>query len=170
MKNEQRALSAITPYEKNPRLNDDAVDAVAASIERFGFRVPLVVDEHGVIVCGHARFKATCACRALGRSSTAASIDGLTTAVTAFRAQTDKSGKPSKIQHKFLLMPLEIESVIARVHRLERHGMVLLTGPSEGATLVGLSTVESRSPSSRASPASMCSASRGERTWTTDSR
>jgi len=58
MKIEHRALSAITPYEKNPRLNDDAVDAVAESIERFGFRVPLVVDEAGVIVCGHTRFKA----------------------------------------------------------------------------------------------------------------
>jgi len=58
MKIEHRALSAITPYEKNPRLNDDAVDAVAESIERFGFRVPLVVDENGVIVCGHTRFKA----------------------------------------------------------------------------------------------------------------
>ena len=58
MKIEHRALSAITPYEKNPRLNDDAVDAVAESITRFGFRVPLVVDEAGVIVCGHTRFKA----------------------------------------------------------------------------------------------------------------
>ena len=58
MKIEQRALSAITPYEKNPRDNDAAVAAVAESIERFGFRQPIVVDEHGVIVCGHTRFKA----------------------------------------------------------------------------------------------------------------
>ncbi len=55
---ELRALSAITPYEKNPRINDAAVDAVAESITRFGFRQPIVVDEDGVIVCGHTRFKA----------------------------------------------------------------------------------------------------------------
>ena len=58
MKIETRPLGAITPYEKNPRDNDAAVEAVAASIREFGFRVPLVVDEHGVIVCGHTRFKA----------------------------------------------------------------------------------------------------------------
>ena len=55
---ELRALSAITPYDRNPRDNDAAVDAVAESIERFGFRQPIVVDEAGVIVCGHTRFKA----------------------------------------------------------------------------------------------------------------
>jgi len=58
MKIEQRALSAITHYEKNPRDNDAAVDAVAESIEQFGFRQPIVVDGAGVIVCGHTRFKA----------------------------------------------------------------------------------------------------------------
>ncbi|TVQ34166.1 MAG: chromosome partitioning protein ParB, partial [Phycisphaeraceae bacterium] len=58
MKIEQRATSAVTPYEKNPRDNDAAVDAVAESITRFGFRQPIVVDEQGVIVCGHTRWKA----------------------------------------------------------------------------------------------------------------
>lgn len=58
MKIELRKLSAIKPYAGNPRLNDQAVDAVARSIKEFGFRQPVVVDEHGVIVVGHARFKA----------------------------------------------------------------------------------------------------------------
>src|SRR5205823_1808545 len=35
-----------------------AVDAVAASIQQFGFRQPIVVDEEGVIVVGHTRYKA----------------------------------------------------------------------------------------------------------------
>lgn len=52
------ALSKLTPYEKNPRLNDDAVDAVAGSIREFGFRQPIVVDAAGVIVAGHTRFRA----------------------------------------------------------------------------------------------------------------
>ena len=55
---ELRPLAEIKPYEKNPRINDAAVDAVAESIRRFGFRQPIVVDEAGVIVCGHTRWKA----------------------------------------------------------------------------------------------------------------
>lgn len=48
----------LIPYENNPRLNDEAVDAVAASIREFGFKVPIVVDKNNVIVCGHTRMKA----------------------------------------------------------------------------------------------------------------
>jgi DNA modification methylase len=55
---ELRHLSAIKPYEKNPRINDAAVDAVAASLKEFGFRQPIVVDADGVIVVGHTRWKA----------------------------------------------------------------------------------------------------------------
>ncbi len=55
---ELRPLADIKPYERNPRQNDAAVDAVAESIRRFGFRQPIVVDENGVIVCGHTRWKA----------------------------------------------------------------------------------------------------------------
>ncbi|MEW6198070.1 MAG: DNA methyltransferase [Planctomycetota bacterium] len=55
---EYRPLAAIKPYDKNPRDNDAAVDAVAESIRRFGFRQPIVVDAEGVIVCGHTRWKA----------------------------------------------------------------------------------------------------------------
>jgi ParB-like chromosome segregation protein Spo0J len=55
---EQRPLAAIQPYANNPRHNDQAVAAVAASIKEFGFRQPIVVDEAGVIVVGHTRYKA----------------------------------------------------------------------------------------------------------------
>ena len=55
---EMRPIGSIRAYENNPRCNDAAVDAVAASIGAFGFRQPIVVDEHGVIVVGHTRFKA----------------------------------------------------------------------------------------------------------------
>ena len=37
-------LSQIKPYENNPRINDGAVDAVAESIKKFGFHVPIVLD------------------------------------------------------------------------------------------------------------------------------
>lgn len=53
-----KKLDDLTPYENNPRLNDGAVDAVAKSIEEFGFKVPIVIDKDGVIVAGHTRLKA----------------------------------------------------------------------------------------------------------------
>jgi hypothetical protein len=58
MQIEMRPIGSIRPYDNNPRLNDPAVDAVAASIKAFGFRQPLVVDEQGVIIVGHTRYKA----------------------------------------------------------------------------------------------------------------
>ena len=51
-------LSEIRPYERNPRRNDSAVDAVAASIKEFGWQQPIVVDKDGVIIAGHTRYKA----------------------------------------------------------------------------------------------------------------
>jgi DNA modification methylase len=58
MKIEFRKLTEITPYPNNPRINDEAVAAVAASIRQFGFRQPIVVDQKGEIICGHTRWKA----------------------------------------------------------------------------------------------------------------
>src|SRR5690349_9014371 len=55
---EMRPVTSLKPYHQNPRINDDAVDAVAASIREFGFRVPIVCDEDMVIVAGHTRLKA----------------------------------------------------------------------------------------------------------------
>src|SRR5262245_52019414 len=51
-------ISRLQPSENNPRDNDAAVDAVAASLRAFGFRQPLVVDEGAVIIVGHTRYKA----------------------------------------------------------------------------------------------------------------
>jgi DNA modification methylase len=53
-----RKTSEVRPYDKNPRDNDGAVDAVARSIKEFGWRQPIVVDAAGVIIVGHTRWKA----------------------------------------------------------------------------------------------------------------
>lgn len=53
-----RNTADLVPYANNPRVNDGAVDAVAASIKEFGFKVPIIVDSDGVIVTGHTRLKA----------------------------------------------------------------------------------------------------------------
>lgn len=52
------SIDKIKPYENNPRNNDDAVDAVANSIKEFGWQQPIVVDNGGVIIAGHTRYKA----------------------------------------------------------------------------------------------------------------
>lgn len=51
-------IGDLKPYENNPRINDGAVDAVAASLKRYGWKQPLVIDAGGVIVVGHTRYKA----------------------------------------------------------------------------------------------------------------
>ena len=58
MKIEMKRTGDIIPYDKNPRVNDPAIEAVARSIREFGFRQPIVVDQRGVIVVGHTRWKA----------------------------------------------------------------------------------------------------------------
>src|SRR5687767_592259 len=51
-------IERVKPYHRNPRVNDSAVDAVAASLKEFGWRQPIVVDSDGVIIVGHTRWKA----------------------------------------------------------------------------------------------------------------
>lgn len=51
-------IEAIKPYDNNPRINDRAVDAVAASIKQFGWNQPIVVDRNNVIIAGHTRYRA----------------------------------------------------------------------------------------------------------------
>jgi len=49
-------LERVVPYARNARvISKSAIEKVAASIKRFGFRQPIVVDRKGVIVVGHAR-------------------------------------------------------------------------------------------------------------------
>ena len=51
-------LSTLTPWENNPRLNEQAVEAVARSIQAFGFNVPILCDRNLMIIAGHTRWKA----------------------------------------------------------------------------------------------------------------
>ncbi len=54
-----KQITELKEYENNPRNNDAAVDAVAKSIEEFGFKVPIVVTSKNVIIAGHTRLKAS---------------------------------------------------------------------------------------------------------------
>lgn len=53
-----KPLGWLTPYENNPRNNDEAVGPVANSISEFGFKVPIVATSDGEIINGHTRWKA----------------------------------------------------------------------------------------------------------------
>jgi DNA modification methylase len=105
MKTESRPISDIAPYEKNPRLNDAAVEAVANSIREFGFRQPIVVDADGVIICGHTRYKAA---QRLGLLKVPVHVarDLLPAQIKAYRIADNKSAELAEWDPE--LLPLEL--------------------------------------------------------------
>jgi hypothetical protein len=53
---EQWPIDEVIPYGRNPRkISESAIAKVAASIQQFGWRQPIVVDAKGVIIVGHTR-------------------------------------------------------------------------------------------------------------------
>ena len=55
---EQIPVGMLKPNEQNPRRNDPAVDAVARSIQAYGFNNPIITDGELNIAAGHTRLKA----------------------------------------------------------------------------------------------------------------
>ena len=108
---EQRSPSDIKPYEKNPRINDAAVDAVAESIRLFGFRQPIVVDTEGVIVCGQTRWKAA---RKLGLEKVPVHVatDLTPVQIRAYRIADNKTNELA--EWDFNLLPIELAEVSAQ--------------------------------------------------------
>jgi hypothetical protein len=51
-------IGKFVPYARNPRKNDAAIDRMAASIQEFGFKIPVLARSSGEIVDGHLRLKA----------------------------------------------------------------------------------------------------------------
>ena len=88
----QYKIKDLTPYSNNPRINDQAINAVAASIQEFGFKVPIVVDKNNVIITGHTRLKAA---KKLGMKEVPVILaDDLTPdQVKAFRLADNKTGE-----------------------------------------------------------------------------
>ena len=107
---ELRKIDDIRPYEKNPRINDKAVDAVAASLKEFGFRQPIVVDTDGVIVCGHTRWKAA---QKLGLAKAPVHVakDLTPEQIKAYRIADNKSGELA--EWDFDILPIELAELQA---------------------------------------------------------
>src|SRR5580704_8976868 len=79
------------PYARNSRkIPERAIDKVAASIQEFGWRVPIVVDKDGVVICGHTRLLAA---KKLGLREVPVHVaDNLTPAqVKAYRLMDNRS-------------------------------------------------------------------------------
>ena len=81
----------VIPYARNSRkIPSRAVDKVAASIQEFGWRSPIVVDKDGVVICGHTRLLAA---KKLGFQQAPVHVaDNLTPAqVKAYRLMDNRS-------------------------------------------------------------------------------
>ena len=104
----QLPLEEVHPYENNPRKNDNAVDAVAASIRQYGFLVPLVISADHEIITGHTRYKAA---GWLGLPTVPCVIaDELTDEqIKAFRLVDNKVGELA--QWDVDLLPLELADI-----------------------------------------------------------
>lgn len=56
---ETKHVDDLRPYHRNPQEHpDDQIEELKSSIRKFGFQIPIIVDEDGTIISGHARFKA----------------------------------------------------------------------------------------------------------------
>src|SRR5258708_3914133 len=53
-------IDRLVFYVRNPRKNDAAVDRMVASIQEFGFKIPVLARSSGEVVDGHLRLKAAC--------------------------------------------------------------------------------------------------------------
>lgn len=56
---EKRALASLKDAAQNSRKHSAGqIDQIAASIQKFGWTIPVLIDESGVIIAGHARVRA----------------------------------------------------------------------------------------------------------------
>lgn len=99
-------VDELIPYINNPRDNTNAIDKVASSIQEFGFKVPIIVDENNVVITGHTRLLAS---KKLGLKTVPCVIaDDLTEAqIKAFRIADNKVSEYSTWDMELLQIELE---------------------------------------------------------------
>lgn len=103
---EEMSIELIIPYENNPRNNKAAIPIVKKSIQEFGFKVPIIIDNKNVIVCGHTRYMAA---QELGiETIPCVRADDLTPEqIKAFRIADNKAAEESTWDMEKLLQELE---------------------------------------------------------------
>jgi site-specific DNA-methyltransferase (adenine-specific) len=103
-----KKLNELIPYHGNPRNHSEkSINAVASSISEFGFKVPIVIDKHNIIVAGHGRYHAA---RKLNLDEVPVLIaDDLTDAqIKAYRLADNKVAEQSTWDEELLRMELEL--------------------------------------------------------------
>jgi len=99
MKIENKKISDVKPYQKNPRIKKD-IKIVADSIKQFGWQQPIVVDRSGVIIVGHSRYEAA---KLLKCESIPVLIADLSPEkAKAYRIADNKTNEFSEWDYKFL--------------------------------------------------------------------
>ena len=135
---EMWTLDRVRPYENNPRNNDKAVDAVAASIKEFGFSQPIVVDSDSVIIVGHTRLKAA---QKLGLERVPVVVASHLTPeqVRAYRIADNKTAEIAEWNYD--LLPIELSALQEANYDLgllgfnaEELAKLMDTGVNEGLT------------------------------------
>ena len=112
-------IERVKEYDRNPRCNEGAVEAVAKSIREFGFRVPVIVDAADILIAGHTRLKAA---RKLGLAKVPViRADDLTPEqVRAFRIADIKTAELA--EWNMDLLPLELKDLQADGYNLDLLG------------------------------------------------
>lgn len=117
------ALADITPYENNPRNNEEAVEKVANSIKEFGFNQPIVVDKDNVIIVGHTRYLAA---QELGLTEAPVIVAGNLSdeQARAYRLADNKTGELAGWDFEKLALELEqIEDIDMGDFGFESHDL-----------------------------------------------
>jgi ParB-like chromosome segregation protein Spo0J len=138
MQIEIRPIGSVRPYDNNPRINDAAVAAVAASIKEFGFRQPLVVDEEGVIVVGHTRYQAALL---LGMTEVPVHVArGLNPAqAKAYGIADNQTARLSELDaYRLPLEPAELQELYAALTAAGTEALRTLSEMMKPATACGL--------------------------------
>lgn len=99
------SIAQIKPYWRNPRINAEAIDAIASSIEEYGYLPRIVVDKKYVIVVGDTRYRAM---QRLGYKEIPVIVADHLTAkqAKAFRIVDNKSGELASWDTEKLVLEL----------------------------------------------------------------
>jgi ParB-like chromosome segregation protein Spo0J len=98
-------IGDIAPYWRNPRrITEQSVQAVATSIERYGYQQPIIVDRDHVVIVGHTRLEAL---KKLGWKQVPVYVSDLSEEkAKEYRLIDNRTGEMTDWDHNALVMEL----------------------------------------------------------------